>query len=159
LPFQQPVEGRLRPHARSQKAEPARPERRVGERLGGHGADGATRPRHDGADRHELGLRGHPHLTARGIGGHNRERHVYLTRGSRNAYSTSTTRFATTMNSAARTVTPITAGKSFVVRAWMPSCPTPWRFHRSSTMMAPPNRYPRSIPKSVTIGVMATRTP
>src|SRR5439155_7631557 len=111
--------------------------------------------RHHGPHRQELGLRGRPDLAGLGIGGHDRERHVYLTRGSRNAYSTSTTRFAMTMNRAASTVTPITAGKSFVYSDWMPSCPTPWRLNTFSTMIAPPNRYPRSMPNSVTIGVMA----
>ena len=39
--------------------------------------------------------------------------YVYLTLGSRNAYTTSTTRFAMAMKTAPSTVTPMTAGKSF----------------------------------------------
>src|SRR5918911_5260014 len=41
-----------------------------------------------------------------------RRDHVYLTLGSRNAYTTSTRRLATTMNIEAKIVTPIVAGKS-----------------------------------------------
>src|SRR5262249_19227697 len=60
-------------------------------------------------------------------------RQTYRTRGSRKAYRTSTTRFATTMKSAAMTVTPMTAGKSFVVSDSMASCPTPGRLNTYST--------------------------
>src|SRR5712692_2139616 len=153
------IQHRLRLEPCRQEVQAAGTEGGVGERLGRDGPHVAPGPRHDRADRQEFGLGGHAHLVGRGFGGDDRVCHSYLTRGSRNAYTTSTTRFATTMNTAARIVTPMTTGKSLVNSDWMLSWPTPCRLNTFSTMMAPPSRYPRSIPKRVTMGVMATRTP
>ena len=112
--LKEPIEHRRRSQPLRQQVQPARAEGGVGEGLGGHGPHVSAGPRDDRPDRQELGLRGHADLAGIRIGRHDGEGHVYRIRGSRKAYRTSTTRFANTMNSAASTVTPITAGKSFV---------------------------------------------